>query len=124
MAEVLINNEVDGWNGFSAGVEPSKVNRRAIQVMEEMGYSMAGTRSKGVEEFLNREDLDLVVTVCDHAKETCPVFYSPVEQVHLGFEDPVEWTDHPDEIALPKFRAVRDDIRERLLPYLESLASK
>lgn len=121
MAEAFINHELaDRWEAFSAGVEPSRVNPWAIEVMREVGLDLAGARSKSVEEFLDRDDLDLVITVCDHARETCPAFLRPVEQVHLGFEDPAPYTGEPDEIALPKFREVRDAIRERLIPLLRA----
>ncbi|MCB2199267.1 arsenate reductase ArsC [bacterium] len=121
MAEALINHDLaDFWQAFSAGVEPSKLNPRAVQVMAELGISLDGYESKGVEEFLQRDDLDLVVTVCDHARETCPVFPHPVEQVHVGFEDPAPFTDEPDSIALPKFREVRDKIKVELIEFLQS----
>ncbi len=119
MAEYLINSELrDSWHAFSAGVNPSRINPHSVTVMAELGISLDGARSKSVDEFIDREDLDLVVTVCDHARETCPVFYKPVEQVHVGFEDPAPFSDEGDEIALAKFREVRDQIREQLLPFL------
>ena len=119
IAEALVNEHLaDKWQAFSAGVEPSRVNPRAIQVMSETGIDISGYTSKSVSEFIRRDDLDLVITVCDHAKETCPVFINPVEQVHLGFEDPAPFTDEPDDIALPKFREVRDKIKKELLEYL------
>lgn len=121
MAEALINHDLAGeWEAYSAGVESSKLNPRAVEVMSELGISLDGYESKGVEEFLHRDDLDLVVTVCDHARETCPIFPHQVEQVHVGFEDPAPFTDEPDSIALPKFREVRDNIRQELIDYLQS----
>lgn len=123
MAEALINNVLhESWQAFSAGVEPSKVNPRALQVLSEIGIFPENAHSKHVNQFLDRDDLDLVITVCDHAKETCPVFLKPVKQVHIGFEDPAPWSDHPDKIALPKFRVVRDQIRQEILGFLQSLA--
>jgi arsenate reductase len=94
------------------------VNPRAIAVLQELGIETGYLRSKSVAEFLARDDLDLVITVCDHAKESCPVFLKPVRQVHIGFEDPAPYTDAPDAIALPKFRETRDQIREMLLKSL------
>ena len=88
--------------------------------MQEIGIDISGNRSKSVHEFLDREDLDLIITVCDNAKETCPVFLNPVEQIHIGFEDPAEYTEEPDEIARPKFREVRDNIKQKLLEYLKN----
>ena len=119
IAEGLINRYLfHDWQAFSAGVSPSQVNRRAVEVMKEIGIDISGNRSKSVIEFLDREDLDLVITVCDNAKETCPVFHKPVEQIHIGFPDPAEYTNEPDEIALQKFRAVRDEIKVRIIDYL------
>ena len=119
MAEGLINYKLgDGWEAYSAGVEPSYVNRRAIQVMAEIGIDISSHRSKSVEEFLDRDDIDLVITVCDHAKETCPVFAKPVEHSHIGFEDPARYNDEPDETALNKLRKIRDEIERDLLDFL------
>ena len=119
MAEGLVNHFLrHKWQAYSAGIEPSKVNPRAIQVMAELGIDISQNRSKSVDEFLRREDIDLVFTVCDSAKESCPIFFNPVKQVHLGFEDPAPYTEEADEIALPKFREIRDKIREELLDFL------
>jgi arsenate reductase len=76
-----------------------------------------------VDEFLERDDLDLVVTVCDHARETCPVFPHPVKQIHLGFEDPAPFSNEPEKIALGKFRDIRNQIQSQLLPVLEQFVS-
>jgi len=120
MAEGLVNALLPGkWQAYSAGTRPSTVSRYAIQVMAEIGIDISRHRSKSVEEFLRRTDLDLVVTVCDNAWETCPVFLSPVEQVHFGFEDPALYNDEREETALPKFREIRDKIKETLIPFLE-----
>lgn len=122
MAEALINHYLkDQWQAFSAGVSPSKVNPRAIQVMNEIDIDLSQYRSKSVTEFLQRDDLDLVITVCDHAKESCPVFLKPVKSVHIGFEDPADYNDAEDDIALPIFRRVRDEIKQQLIEYLFSI---
>ncbi len=120
MSEAFINHYMgDEWVAYSAGVNPSKVNWRARQVLAEVGVFPADPRSKHVSEFVDRDDLDLVITVCDHAKETCPVFLNPVEQVHIGFQDPATWTEYPDSVALPVFRHTRELIRESILSELE-----
>jgi len=125
MAEGLINHYLsDKCEAYSAGVAPSIVNSRAMQVMSEIGIDISQYRSKSVMEFLNRNDLDLVITVCDHARETCPVFFNPVEQIHIGFTDPVSYAAESDEIALFKFRQIRDDIKNRLIPFLEEYYDK
>lgn len=122
MAEALINQYRKGlWEASSAGISPSQVNPRAIQVMLEIGIDIRNYRSKSVKEFLDRDDLDLVITVCDNAKETCPVFLKPVKTVHFSFEDPAEYNDQPDEIALPVFRRIRDEIKKILINYLKDL---
>ena len=121
MAEALVNHSLpDSWQAFSAGTEPSLVNPRVIAVMSEIGIDVGSSRSTSVEEFLNRDDLDLILTVCDSAKESCPVFPGPIEHVHLSFEDPSAFTDYPDDLALKKFREVRDSIASRLIEYLRS----
>lgn len=123
MAEALINHDLgEQWEASSAGVEPAgQVNPRAIEVLRELGIDTTPLRSKSVDEFLDREDLDLVVTVCDHARETCPIFPKQVRQIHMPFEDPYKYTNAPDEIALPKYRETRDKIRSQLLPLLRNL---
>ncbi|MCK9329304.1 MAG: arsenate reductase ArsC [Candidatus Cloacimonetes bacterium] len=121
MAEALINAYLrDNWQAFSAGVSPSKVNPRAITIMQEIGIDINSYRSKSVSEFLQRDDIDLVVTVCDNAKETCPVFLKPVKTIHIGFEDPADYNNEPDEIALPIFRKVRNQIKIKLFEILKN----
>jgi len=123
MAEALINHELkESWQAYSAGTKPSAINRRAIEVLAEIGIDISGYRSKSVDEFIGRDDLDLVITVCDSAKETCPVFPGAAKRMHVGFEDPAPYTDLPDDIALPKFREVRDEIRGKLIPMLKDFA--
>ncbi len=122
MAEALINHVLgDRWQAFSAGVEPSRVNPRAIQVMAEIGIDISGAHSKSVDEFLDRDDLDLVITVCDHAKESCPLFPKPVRRIHISFPDPAPFTDEPDDVALQEFRKVREEIRDKLLELLSKM---
>ncbi len=121
MAEGLINHELgDEWLAYSAGTNPSSVNPRAVQVMAEIGIDISGHHSKSVDVFLDRDDLDLVVTVCDHAREVCPAFPGNVSQEHIGFDDPAYLNDQPDEVALPVLRRIRDQIRLILLDYLKA----
>lgn len=123
MAEALINHDLaDDWHANSAGVEPAgKVSRHALRVLAEIGLDTSSLRSKSVEEFLSRDDLDLVVTVCDHARETCPIFPRPVQQIHVPFEDPHRYSRFPDEVAMAKYRETRDKIRSDLLPLLKKI---
>jgi len=119
MAEFLINHHLgDRWQAFSAGVEPSSPNRYAIGVLKELGISADMARSKSVAEFLQRDDLDLVITVCDHAKENCPVFPKPIPQIHIGIDDPALYSDKPDDIVISIFRQTVNLINEKIILYL------
>jgi arsenate reductase len=110
MAEGLMNALYgDRYLAFSAGTEPSEVNPYAVRVMHEIGIDISGHRSKSVDEFLD-QDLDYVVTVCDHAKETCPFFPGSRNPMHQGFQDPSSAAGTEEE-KLAVFRRVRDEIR-------------
>ncbi len=116
MAEGLINSELgDTWLARSAGTEPAgRINPLAVRAMAEVGIDI----SDGVPEMVGRyldQPWDLVITVCDSAKETCPVFPGPVEQIHISFPDPAGAEGSDDE-RMAVFRTVRDAIRSRLLP--------
>lgn len=123
MAEGLVNHFLKGkWQAFSAGVSPSVVNPMALKVLQELGIETSGFRSKSVTEFLQRDDLDLIITVCDNARETCPVFLKPVKQIHIGIEDPAVFSFGDTEKSHAKFREVRDSIQEKIVGYLQQLA--
>lgn len=107
------NNE---YNVFSAGINPSHVHPKAIKVMAEMGIDISGHTSKSVNNFLNKK-LDIVITVCDNARESCPVFTGKVKKLHWDFEDPARATGTEDEI-LDVFRDVRDKIKTRIMKEL------
>ena len=110
MAEVLVNHDLAGRvRALSAGTRPQpKVADGAIAALKEAGLDTEGLHPKDVDAVMN-QDIDLVVTVCDNAKETCPVFPRPVKAIHLPFHDP-----HGE--PLESFLTVRDDIRARLVP--------
>jgi arsenate reductase (thioredoxin) len=96
----------------SAGVEPHGLNERAVKVMAEAGVDISGYRSKNVAEVMG-VPFDYVVTVCDHAREACPVFPGRAKVVHVGFDDP-PWLARDaksEEEALGHYRRVRDEIR-------------
>lgn len=97
----------------SAGTNPAaQVHPKAIQVMKEIGIDIGGGYPKNVDRFLD-QPFDYVITVCDNAKETCPVFMGEVrERFHFGFEDPAEVTGTEAEI-LSEFRRVRDEIQNQ-----------
>lgn len=120
MAETLINHLLgDRYLAYSAGVAHSSVNPWAIRVLEEIGIPTSDLRSKNVSEFLNRDDLDFVITVCDHAKESCPVFFKPIPQVHLGISDPAPYSDRAN--AMDFFRQTKEEILVKVINYLISL---
>jgi arsenate reductase len=111
MAEGILRH--DGGDAFeveSAGVKPGSVRPEAIQAMREIGIDISGHHSKYVDAFVGQE-FDTVITVCDNAKETCPVFSGKTERVHRSFEDPPPPGEGSDEERLYIFRRVRDEIR-------------
>ncbi|MDQ7816196.1 MAG: arsenate reductase ArsC [Melioribacteraceae bacterium] len=111
MAEGFIKSFDKNLEVFSAGTKPSsQVHPIAIQVMKEVGIDLSSNYPKHSDQFIN-ESFDYVITVCDNAKETCPVFIGKVgKQLHLGFEDPADATGTEEEI-LTVFRKVRDEIK-------------
>jgi arsenate reductase len=117
MAEAFLKSFDPTLEVYSAGTNPSSsVHPKAIQVMNEVGISLDGAFPKNVDRFIN-EPFDYVITVCDHAKETCPVFIGKVgKQLHIGFEDPAEATGTEEEV-MAVFRSVRDEIRQRFLEF-------
>ena len=94
---------------YSAGVSPHQINPRAIAAMAEAGIDISHHTSNHVDEFLDK-DIDVVLTVCDNAKETCPVFPKRTRTVHHAFHDP-SFTVGSDEEIMNDFRRVRDEIR-------------
>jgi arsenate reductase (thioredoxin) len=107
---------------ISAGTNPSvAVHPKAVRVMNELGVDLSGNFPKNVDRFLN-QSFDYVITVCDNAKETCPVFTGKVKQrFHIGFEDPAETTGTEEEI-LAVFRRIRDEIREKIYEFYKSIS--
>lgn len=118
MAEALWEDLGEGhWEAESAGSKPSGyVHPLAIRVMAEFGIDIAQYVSKSLDQFRD-QTFDLVVTVCDNAREACPVFPGAKETLHWPFEDPAEATGM-DEEKLKTFRKVRDQIRQRIAEYL------
>lgn len=108
---------------FSAGTKPTlQVNPNAIKVMNELGIDIGKNKPAEVAIYLNRS-FDYVITVCDNARETCPIFVGKVgENLHIGFEDPADATGTEEE-ALAIFRNVRDEIKTDFYKfYIEKIA--
>lgn len=118
MAEGLLRHQAGDWfEVASAGTKPSYVRPEAIAVMKEIGIDISHHRSKSVDEFIG-QPLDFVVTVCNRAKETCPVFPGNVKRLHWPFDDPAE-VEGPDEVRKAAFRRIRDQIHGRIMVFLD-----
>ena len=97
---------------FSAGTAPTSVRPEAIQVMSELGIDISGHRSKHVDEFAEQH-FDCVITVCNHARDVCPVFPDGTERLHWSFRDPAA-VEGDEETRLAAFRQIRDEIAARM----------
>lgn len=120
MGEGLFRHALgDRFEVHSAGTHPSLVRPEAVAVMTEIGIDISGHRSKSVEEFRDTA-FRFVVTVCDNAKESCPVLPGAAERIHWSFEDPaaVEGTEAE---RLAAFRRIRDQIRRRVEEFARSV---
>ena len=113
MAEGLLRDlGSERFEVFSAGTHPSSVRAEAVEAMREVGIDVSRQRSKSINEFAGRE-FDYVITVCDNAREDCPVFLGAARRIHWGFDDPAAVEgDWPKR--LEDFRRVRDEIAARL----------
>ncbi len=118
LAEAIVNARLsDEWMAFSAGTRPAGfVHPNALRALAEIGIQHQG-RSKSVDEYRGQA-FDLVVTVCDSAAEDCPVWLGQGKRVHLSFPDPAK-AKGSDEEVMAVFRAVRDDIAQRIPALLE-----
>jgi arsenate reductase (thioredoxin) len=112
MAETFMKSFNSELEVYSAGTQlTERVNPFAIKVMLESGLDISNSKTKNVDEFLSQE-FDYVITVCDDAKETCPVFFGKVKnRLHIGFDDPAEAKGTEDEI-LNVFRQIKNEIKE------------
>ena len=120
MAEGWVNHELgEVWEARSAGTKPAAaVHPLAVRAMAEAGVDISRARPQPVDAYLH-DSWDLVVTVCDSARETCPVFPRPVETIHVSFPDPAEAAGGEEEV-IEVFRKVRDAIRDSLLPEIRA----
>ena len=103
----------------SAGTRPTALRAEAIEAMREAGIDIGGQHSKSVDEF-DGQRFDYVITVCDHARESCPVFPAGTERIHWGFDDPAA-AEGNEEKRLAAFRRVRKEIEARLRAWLEDV---
>lgn len=113
MAEVLLRRRGgDAFDVYSAGTEASRVNPLTLRVLDEASFDTSGLRAKSVTEFLGQR-FDYVITVCDRARESCPVFPGSGQSLHWGYDDPSEAVGTEEERAAA-FRRVFAQISERI----------
>jgi arsenate reductase len=113
MAEGLLRHDAgERFEVQSAGTRPGIVRPEAIAVMKELDIDISGHRSKHVDEFDGRH-FDYVITVCDNARESCPVFFGAAKRIHQSFDDPAVLNSSEQE-RLALFRRVRDELRAYL----------
>jgi arsenate reductase len=124
MAEGFLKSFDSSLEVYSAGTKAAaQVHPKAIQVMSEIGIDLSKNYPKMVDQFLS-QPFDYVVTVCDNAKETCPVFIGNVKhRLHIGFDDPADATGTEEEI-LAVFRRVRDEIKRDFYRFYTENISK
>lgn len=121
MAEGFLRSLDPTLEVFSAGTNPAvRVHPKAVAAMKEAGIDLSGAYPKNVDQFAD-QPFDYVITVCDHAKESCPVFTGNVKhRLHIGFDDPAEATGTEEEV-MAVFRRVRDEIRRRFREWYSGL---
>lgn len=117
MGEGLLKSLDKNLEVYSAGTKPAeRVNPYAVKAMNEIGIEISSGVPESVDKYIN-ESFDYVITVCDNAKKTCPVFLGKVKhRVHIGFDDPADAIGTEEEI-MPVYRRVRDEIREDFLKF-------
>ena len=117
MAEGLLREMAgERFDVESAGVAPSAVRGEAIQAMQEIGIDISGHHSKSVDLFVDQQ-FEYIITVCDNARESCPLFPGTAERIHWSFDDPAA-AQGDDQSRLAAFRRVRDEIRSRLKEFV------
>ncbi len=120
MAEGIVNHYLgERFEAYSAGTLATFVNPRAIAVLQELGIDISRHHSKSLAEFAG-ESFDYVITLCDAANETCPLFFGGVRRIHLGFDDPAR-ASGTDQEVMAEFRRVRDEIKTTLLEFFADL---
>ena len=120
MAEGFLKSFDQSLDVYSAGTKPAEqISQKAVKVMEEKGIDISGGRPENVDNYVS-ESFDYVITVCDNAKETCPVFLGTVkERLHIGFEDPAE-AEGTEEEVLGFYRKIRDEIEVAFSQFYKS----
>ena len=116
MAEGFLKHYKKDWEIYSAGTQPVGLNPIAVGVMSEKGIDISGYKSKHIDLFSNMK-FDYVITVCDNAKESCPVFPGNAEYIHWSLKDPAA-AEGTKEEKLKAFRKIRDEINNKILEFI------
>uniref|UniRef100_A0A832DKT4 Arsenate reductase ArsC n=1 Tax=Ignavibacterium album TaxID=591197 RepID=A0A832DKT4_9BACT len=121
MAEGFLKSFDPELEVYSAGTKPAeKINPFAVKAMKEIGIDISNGVAEDVDKYLS-QSFDYVITVCDNAKETCPVFIGEVKhRLHIGFDDPAEAVGTEEEV-MPVYRKVRDEIKEKFYDFVQKL---
>jgi arsenate reductase len=123
MAEAFVRNYAgDHFDVYSAGFEPRVVHPYTLKVMKELGYDLTGHNSKDVNQLIEKENFEIVITVCSDAEKRCPVIPGVKTKLHWPFEDPVPFIGTEEE-KLARFREVRERIDERVKNWLKETGS-
>jgi arsenate reductase len=123
MAEGLLRHDAgDRFEVESAGTKPGAVRPEAVAAMRELGIDISAHRSKPVDEF-EGQHFDFIVTVCDNAKASCPVFPRAGKRLHHSFEDPPPLSEGTDEERIAIFRRVRDELRDYFREFAQTQTS-
>ena len=117
IAEGFFKHYKKDWEIYSAGISPKGLNSLAIDVMLENGIDISNQTSDRIDKYINSK-FDYVITVCDKAKETCPVFTNAKTSLHWGFADPDDTIGSYEE-KINKFRDVRNQIEEKITQFLK-----
>ena len=119
IAEGLLRKEAgDRFDIFSAGSPPSRVHPAAISVMEEWGIDISHQKSESIDNFIDN-NFDIIITVCDNANQSCPVFPNEKIRLHWSIKDPFHgWSDYQE--CLPPYRIARDELKKRIDEFLSS----
>ncbi len=121
MAEGFLKSFDNNLEVYSAGTKPAeKVNPFAVKAMKEVGIDISNGKAENVDKYLS-QSFDYVITVCDNAKETCPVFIGKVKhRLHIGFDDPADAVGTEEEV-MPVYRRVRDEIKNEFKKFLQQI---
>ena len=119
IAEGFFKKCRNDWTVESAGISPTKLNPLAVKVMTEKGIDISHQKTKSVKKFLN-QSFDYIITVCDNARESCPLFPGEAQYIHWNIED-AALAEGKTEDKLKKFREARDDIEKHILNFLKEV---